>query len=88
MISAWTKNLKTDADKADFENRLRGARLILERLKELVDEKENTLDRGDLSISAYNTPGWDYKQADSNGYRRCLGEFKTLLTLDQQKETK
>ncbi len=88
MISAWTKNLKTDADKADFENRLRGARLVLNRLTELANEKEAELDRSDLSASSYDTPNWELKRADSTGYRRCLREFKTLLTLDQQKDTK
>ena len=79
MISDWTKHLK-DADKTRFKNSIYGSKAVLERLDDLLTEYEKDLVRTEVD---YNSPNWDYRQADANGYRRCLQKIKTLINLDQ-----
>lgn len=86
MITAWTKNLKTEEEKKKFELYVRGSGPLLDRLKELVNEGEESLDKAEVDPTSYDSPNWAYKQADRNGYRRCLQTFRKLLTLDQQKD--
>lgn len=49
-------------------------------------EMEEVLEDREISPSAYESPSWAAKQADINGYRRCLREFQKLLTLDQKEK--
>lgn len=82
MITAWTDGLSTeDADK--LTKQIRSSQAVLDRIIELMDRDENALSRREIKSSIYDTPGWDYKQADANGYRRCLQEYRKLLTIDQ-----
>ena len=82
MISDWTKNLKTDEEKQRFENTVLSAKPVLNRLREIVDEKEAALDRDEASIKSFDTPNWAYKQAFKNGIRHANSGFKTLINLD------
>jgi len=86
MLSAWTKNLKTEEERDRFLNTLLGARPVLERLTELLIEKEVDLDRSERSIKVYDNPNWAYQQAHKNGCAAMLSSFKTLINLDQQKD--
>jgi hypothetical protein len=79
VISDWTKNLKAE-EKERFKNSVYGSKLVLDRLDELLLEYEHDLEKGEID---YNSPNWDYRQADANGYRRCLKKIRTLITLDQ-----
>lgn len=83
MISAWTKHLKTEDDKARFKNELLGSKRVLNRLQELLKEQEDELTNTELSNDIYDLPNWDYRQADINGRRKALKTIKFLLTIDQ-----
>lgn len=85
MLTVWTKNLKTEEEKDNFNNQLLGARPVLERLTELLNEKEVELDRSERSLKAYDNPNWAYLQAHKNGCASMLQSVKELINLDQQK---
>lgn len=86
MQSAWVKNLKTKEEQERFFNTLQGARPVLERLNELLDEKMESLDRTERTIKAYDNPNWAYQQAHKNGNAAMLYAIKDLINLDHQKE--
>lgn len=84
MITAWTKHLKTDEEKDRFRNKVNSAKVVLQRLIELLDEEEDSLDRSELSQMAYDNANWPYLQAHKNGYRQALSIVKKIITLDQE----
>ena len=86
MLTAWTKNLKTEEEQYNFNNMLLGARPVLERLTELLNEKEDSLGKSERTIKAYDNPNWAYQQAHKNGSAAMLAAVKELINLDQQKE--
>jgi hypothetical protein len=84
MFLDWTKNL-TDADeKVKFEANIMSSKTILDRLTQLIDEKEASLTRTELTPSAFEDANWGYKQAFQNGYRAALNQIKILINLDDQ----
>jgi len=83
MITAWTKNLKTDEEKERFKNSILGSKIVLRRLQELLNEVEDDLDKTELSTDIYDKPNWDYRQADMNGFRRALKTVRKIITIDQ-----
>lgn len=81
-MNHWTKHLKDPEEIARFERTLWNSKPILDRLKQLVSEKEQSLDRSEASLEAYEKPNWAFIQAHKNGYRSCQEQIKALLTLD------
>lgn len=84
MDSRWTQNLKTDEEKQDFKKRLLGAKYVLDRLQTIIDQNEASLDRQEVSPSAYDNPNWANRQAHANGYKQCLSIYRKILTLDKE----
>ncbi len=82
MISAWTKHLKTEEDKERFKNKLKGSKVVLERLQALLDEEKSGLESAEISSKIYDSPNWDYKQAHTNGFKAALKMVSKLITLD------
>ena len=83
MQIAWTQNLANSSEqKRDFEEMLRKSTPILERLKQLIEEKEAAFNRTEFNPSEYEAAGWPFKQAYLNGRRAELASIKTLLTID------
>jgi hypothetical protein len=82
MISAWTKHLKTEDEKTRFKNSVLGSKLVLERLQDLLKEVEAGADSIESDPTKYDTPGWAYRQADRNGFRRALKAVQKLITVD------
>ncbi len=87
MKTAWVKNLQTDEEKKRFESSLVSARLVLDRLTQLLTEEEEGIDRSEFLIDTYESAAWASKQAHKNGQRATLQKIKNLINLDQQ-ETK
>lgn len=84
MYSKWTQHLKDDPDKQDrFRNEIISSANVLDRLKEILIEEDNTIDRSELAISSYDSPSWAHKQAYKNGYRAALAVVSQVVTLDQ-----
>lgn len=86
MITKWTSHLKTQDEKDRFERTVRSARSVLERLNDILTEMEEILTSEEISTSSYERPQWAYKQADTNGYRRCIKHLQKLINLDQEKK--
>lgn len=83
MISAWTKACKTPEEKKDLQNQINGSKVTLRRLQELLDEMKGDVEQTELNTKLYDIPNWDYRQADMNGYKRCLKQVSKLITLDE-----
>lgn len=86
MYIEWTKHLKDPEEKARFEQNVRNSATVLDRLRQLCSEKQNVLDRNEMSIEVYNTPNWGERQAHKNGNRESLEWMKKLVDLDHQKD--
>jgi hypothetical protein len=82
MISAWTKNLKTEEDKERFTKSLMAARHVLDRLNELLEQEKAGLESAEISHKIYDSPNWDYKQAHTNGFKAAIKLVSKLITLD------
>jgi hypothetical protein len=85
MYVEWTKHLATDEEKANFRKTILSAKPVLNRIKDILAEKEKALDRSEMSIETYNTPNWSERQAHKNGNRESIDFLKKLVDLDQQK---
>jgi hypothetical protein len=88
MYVDWTKHLKDPEDKSRFENSIYGAKDVLDRLKDILSDMENALDRNELSIEVYSSPNWAERQAHKNGNRETLNYLKKLVNLDEQRRPK
>lgn len=85
MLPNWTNHLKTEDEKKRFRAYLHNNRGVLDRLLEICQDMERDLEVRELDADYYDSPSWAARQADNNGYRRCLRIMKNLLTLDQGK---
>lgn len=77
----WTKHLKTDEERREFEKTVRHDTLVLGRLEEIIQEKLSGLENREVSLDDYNNPSWAYKQAHMNGIRKGLTEILDLLKI-------
>jgi hypothetical protein len=84
MLPQWTHHLKDPEEKKRFRSYIYNSRTILDRQLDILKGWEAELDNQETDVSAYETPSWAARQADNNGYRRCLKKMKHLLTLDQK----
>jgi len=84
LKTAWTKNLKTDEEVERFNNSLLGSVDVLNRLKELLTEKEVELNRSLLSLKSFQSPNWELETAWKNGYAAALLAISELINLDRK----
>lgn len=85
MYLEWTSHLQDEEEKTKFQQQVRAAKPVLERLRDILDKQEMTLDRTEVNIDTYTIPNWDYRQAHKNGNRESIAYLKRLVDLDQQK---
>lgn len=88
MISEWTRHLKDQKKKAAFEQYVLGSKELLNRQKDILTEMKDAVERKELASDTFEVPNWDYVQARNIGYKAALRDVQTLITVDQQKETK
>lgn len=81
MKTAWTQGLN-EQDSQQLLKQLKSSTGVLDRLIEIMDRDERALTAQESKSSVYDLPNWEYRQADANGYRRCLREYKQLLNID------
>lgn len=84
MISAWTKHLPEE-EKDRFKNSVLGSKLVLNRLQALINEMKEDAERTELDTRVYDIPNWDYRQADTNGFKRALKLVSKIINLDPEK---
>jgi hypothetical protein len=85
MITDWTRNLISDEDKHLFERKFQGAREVLDRLNELVAEREHSMDVSERGLKQFENPNWAYRQAFNNGLRSAFTIVKTLIAQPDQR---
>jgi len=73
----WTKHISDPKAKKDFEAAVRNSTLALGRLSDILKERESEAMK--VKPRDYDNPSWAYKQADDNGYLRCLRELSLLI---------
>ena len=82
MISAWTKHLSGE-DAQRFKNEVLGSKQVLRRLQTLLNEMKEDAEAVELNTKIYDIPNWDYRQADTNGFKRALKLVEKIINLDQ-----
>lgn len=86
MITAWTKNCKTDAEKVQLEQTINNSKAALDRQIEILNEMEEEINSSELSAKNYDSPCWGYKQAHVNGQKATLRAIKRLINLDPKEK--
>lgn len=76
----WTSHLETDEEKNSFIKHLQGSREILDRLVQLIEDKERDLGSSERTMKAYENPNWAYLQAHKNGYASAMNIIKQLIS--------
>lgn len=84
MWIKWTSNLKSEGEINDFRNKIFAAKPVLDRITNLLDEKEAALDRSEINIAEYDNPNWSHKQAFKNGIRAACADLRLLLTIEDK----
>lgn len=77
--TAWTRHLKTPKEIEDFESTLKRSSFILGRLKTLLKEWQEELERQEGKVEDYDSPSWAFKQASRNGEKHQLRKVQDLL---------
>ena len=75
MKTAWVANAQ---NKAELKQAYKASSVIRKRLSLICNKKKEggfILTKGD-----YDSPNWQYRQADAVGYRRALEEVISLLS--------
>lgn len=84
MKLEWTKNSKSEKDKQELEEIIRRATIPFGRLKEIIQERLEVLDRDEESIKDFDQPNWEHKQAFRNGVRATHKYYLNLLDFDKK----
>ena len=84
MISAWTKNITDEDAKARFKREVLRSKTVLIRLGQLLDEMKVDVESTEMNTKIYDIPNWDYRQADTNGFKRALKLVNKIISLDQE----
>ena len=86
MWIKWTSNLKDEVEINNFRNQVFAAKPVLDRVRQLLDEKEAAIDRSEVNPETYNNPNWSHMQAFKNGIRAACGDLRLLLTIEDKPE--
>jgi hypothetical protein len=82
VITAWTKHCKTEEEKERLKNSVLGSKIVLDRLNIIINEMKEDADQTELNTKIYDIPNWDYRQADTNGFKRALKLVSKIISLD------
>lgn len=80
----WTKHLRDDKERKDFITVLENSSLVLNRLKDILMEEIEVLDRQEGTIDDFKDPAWTHKQAFRNGDRARLRKLLDLITIKKR----
>jgi transcriptional regulator with GAF, ATPase, and Fis domain len=85
MLSVWTKQIKGDTLATErFQQTVRSAKPVLERLHAIMLEEISRLDRSETNPATYDTASWSHLQAHKNGFRQYHQLLEKLIDLDQK----
>jgi hypothetical protein len=84
MYSKWTDHLQDPKAKSDFERDIWSSRLVLDRVVQVIDEKDKELRVTTESESMFDKPNWEFRRAYKDGYAAALRNIKAFVDLDKQ----
>lgn len=84
MYSVWTKHIKDIEEKNIYRDSLLKGKWVLNRLDSILVEMQEDLNDLETSTKQYDNTNWSFRQADNNGFRRCLKAIRKLIDLDQK----
>lgn len=84
MDRRWTSHLQDPEEKKRFVAYLLNSKGVFDRLTAIINQLELELEEKELQENIYDSPSWAARQADINGYRRCLRRITKLINLDQK----
>jgi hypothetical protein len=76
----WFKGERDKKAREDFERMLRNDGVVLGRLREVLNDLRNEVERQETSIEDFDSPSWALKQASRLGEKRGLTKVIDLLT--------
>lgn len=87
MKSVWFKqeHNRDPKRKEDFETTIRNSRVIVDRLLEILDQREEALERPEFNLDTYDG-GYPYKAAYLAGSRKELKEIRDLFSFINDKK--
>ena len=86
ITKLWTAHLSDPKDIEHFQRLLNNSSTVFDRLKDILNTKDEAMDNVETSLGAYDNPNWPYRQAHINGYRSCLKRLDKILTLDPKED--
>lgn len=81
MLSKWTQHLSDPDEIARFEKDILSSREVLQRLDQIMSERDRDLD---TAKSDYEQAAWPYKAADTVGRRAEIRNVRKLLDIDRK----
>lgn len=79
MPLPWVKHLRDPHKREQLELTLRNSQVALNRLREVLQEMEDSLQQSESSLNDFDDPNWSHKQAFRNGAKSSLKQVKDLL---------
>ncbi|HYT41607.1 MAG TPA: hypothetical protein VEP90_04635 [Methylomirabilota bacterium] len=79
MHTKWIEHLRDSKDQEEFKDSVYRAGAVLQRLKDICIDMEQTISRSEQSPKIYDCANWANLQAHYNGYRQCLSQIKSLI---------
>lgn len=76
----WTRHLKDEKQKLDFENAVRNSSVMSLRLIDLLAEWETEIRRKQIGGESFTVPNWAYQQAYLCGELARIQKLKDLFT--------
>lgn len=83
LPTIWIRHLPSENHQS-FEDAIRNSTVMTGRLRQIIQEELDALDRTEASDKQFEFPNWDYKQAFQNGQRSKLRFLLNILTFDQK----
>ena len=74
----------TKEEKNKFEEYVRNNLTLLNRLRDIVDEKIKSAERSQIDKVNYDSAAWPYLQADLIGTIRALKSIRDIVNLDKE----
>lgn len=81
MDTRWFRHLKPE-DQENFKNAVLNSTTALSRLREILTEELDALDKIETTDAQFSTPNWENHQAYRNGQRSKLRSLLSLLNFD------
>lgn len=80
----WTKHLRDEAERLQFEKTIKASRTALDRLAQILREELEVLNNQEASLTDYDSAAWSHKQAHRNGQRAFAKTVLDLLTFSKE----